>query len=306
MKFSELISEIIQNSSIEAGEEVLSKFENYKHQISTERYEIVSDSQAKFYGKEKGVYDLISLPDVLYLTQSQLEYSVQIVEKRLKDILGKVKSTDKVLVVGLGNRHISSDSLGVSVVSKVNVTFNVKKFPHVMAICPSVLGLTGIETFDIVSGVIDKVKPNVLILIDSLCASSEERLGKSIQLSNTGICPGSGIGNNRKCIDKKLAEKVVSIGVPLLIYADTFVSSAFEKNKIDNDRFESIMHTIKKSRDNPLIYDFIQDVKNAYNSTFENVIVSIKDISECVEILSDIIASAINRVLGVDCIKKIY
>lgn len=299
--YSELISEIIRKKRLEADKEFV-KSKNYTLDfgLARERYDIVTDEQSKFYNKDKGRYELISIPNVLLMEEDKINYCIDIMAKVLKQMLGRISNKSRILVVGLGNRHISSDSLGVKVVSKVQITFESKIFPKVMAICPSVLGLTGIETYDIISGVVDNVKPTHIILIDSLCASNVSRLGKSIQLSDSGLCPGSGVGNKRKCIDKSLSGKVISIGVPLLIYASTFVENAFEENNVSLDSLNSIMQSIKKLDNSEELLNIISSIKKIFNSDFDDLIVSEKDIEECVDILSDIISKAINISLGVN------
>ena len=169
-----------------------------------------------------------------------------------------------------------------------------------MAIAPSVMGLTGIETVEIIEGVVEKTKPTHLILIDSLCASAVERLGKSIQLTNTGLCPGGGIGNNRKCIDNSVVKNIYSIGVPLLIFSSTFINSAFEKFGIKYDDVLSIMQSSKKDKRSSHFFKFVKTIKNVLEDDENEMIVSIKDIEECVDILSNIIATSINVVLGVE------
>lgn len=303
-KISDLISEIIATKNIESGEELCkSQIKKFDKEVICESYYIKSDIQSKFYNKPKGKYDLISIKDVLYLSESEKEYISEIIFQRLRKML-KVTNKDKVLIVGLGNRHISSDSLGVKVASGINITFESKYFPKVMAICPSVMGLTGIETSSIIDGVIEKVKPTILILLDSLCASNISRLATSIQITNNGICPGSGIGNNRQCVGGDFSGKVVSIGVPLLIYASTFITNTFEENNIDLVKINSIMQNVKNCEKEDEIFNFLQSLKDIYSSNLDNTIVSIKDIAECVEILSKMISSAINKLLGTDCIKN--
>ena len=297
---SELINEIINKNLTESDEEfVPSKFQKYSDQITRESFEISNQKQSDYYKKDLGTYELLGIPNPLELSKVQIKKITSIFADILKSLVGTVSKKDRVLVVGLGNRHISADSLGTKVIKNINITLGDFGYPKVMAICPSVLGLTGIETYDIIKGVIEKTNPSHIIFIDSLCASSVSRLACSIQLSNTGICPGSGIGNNRKCLDKTLAKKVYSIGVPLLIYANTFVDTNFENFGIDIPRINNIMQTAKKSENNSKFTDLLMDLKNCLNSSMENIIVSIKDIDECVEILSKIIANAINQTLGV-------
>ncbi len=301
---SELLDEIISKCKVESGRELEPKNIDLDHKICLSSYKISTDEESVSYGKEKGQYDIFSIPNPLELEGLIKEYLAEKISNRLGGLLGKVLPSDSVLVVGLGNRHISSDSLGTLVCKKIGVTLGLKGYPNVMAFCPSVLGLTGIETYDIVRGVVDRVKPTHLIIIDSLCASSSSRLGKSIQLSNTGLCPGSGIGNKRKCIDRTLAKSVVSVGVPLLIYASTFLEDGFTQSGIDLDTIDSIMQSVEKLPNNGEIMSFVKAVKRVYNEDVGGIIVSHKDIGEMVDILSGILADAINKTLGVFELKK--
>lgn len=297
---SEILSDIVNQKKSEASYELSqSQIFNYAHNITRERFDIENEIQAKFYNKSIGRYELISIPNPIELSSEIKKKIANIFSEIVSDLMGKTNEKSKILIVGLGNRHISADSLGTKVISKINVTIS-HSFPKIMAICPSVLGLTGIETYDIISGVISKVKPTHLILIDSLCAGSEERLGKSIQISNTGICPGSGIGNKRKCLDKNLARNVISIGVPLLIYSSTFVTNIMDKFDINLERLNSIMQSIKKSGNLDKIYNLCKDIKECITMDSDSTIVTIKDIEECVDVLSEIISKGINIALGVD------
>lgn len=296
---SELLDEIVKGGNFEGGEDFFGHYQKLKHNISLDNYVISSDEESARYGKEKGEYDIFSIPNPLELRDAQKGYLEDAISRRLKVLLEKITRSSRVLVVGLGNRHISSDSLGTLVCKKINITLGASGYPQIMALCPSVLGLTGIETYDIVRGVVDRVKPTHLIIIDSLCAGSTERLCKSIQLSNTGLCPGSGIGNKRKCIDKTLAKSVVSLGVPLLIYASTFLADSFLKNDVDLKQINSIMQSIKKTQNDGDFLNFVMAVERVYNENIDDIVVSHKDIGEMVEVLSDILASAINKTLGV-------
>jgi len=217
------------------------------------------------------------------------------VTSMFRSVFGSFKKDDKILIVGLGNRHISSDSLGSKVVANIDINITNKNKPKVMVFCPSVLGLTGIETFDTIKGVVEKTHPTHLILIDSLCASSVERLGKSIQISNTGICPGSGIGNNQKCIDKSFAKNVYSIGIPMLIYASTFITTAMDIEGITLSTINNTMRKLKKHEDVEEILNLIRGIKRVYLNNLDDVIVSIKDIEECTKKLSYIVGTAINN-----------
>lgn len=293
--FSDLLFDYLR---IEASEDFASDY--IDEGIIRDSYEISTDVESKKYNKPIGKYELLSIPEVISLSKNEIERCTEFLVLILKDLIGKVTNKDKILVVGLGNRHISSDSLGAKVVGKINITFETKNFPKVMAIAPSVMGLTGIETLDIVEGVVENTHPSHIIIIDSLCASGVERLARSIQVTNTGICPGGGIGNKRKCLDTKLAPNVYSIGVPLLIFASTFIEDAFAMEGIDFEKISGIMHNLKNYENKQQIEDLCGSLKRVLNNSMEGLIVSIKDIEESVEILSSIISDAINITLGVD------
>lgn len=297
--YSELLSDIINLKKFESGKDFgQSQIFTYAHNISRERYDILNEKEAKYFGKQIGRYELISIDNPLELVKEDKEAIIKVLSTIIKELLGDIDNNSQILVVGLGNRHVSADSLGTKVTSGINVSME-GEVPKVMAICPSVLGLTGIETYDIVSGVIEKVRPTHLILIDSLCASSQSRLGKSIQLSDTGICPGSGIGNNRKCLDKSLAKNVLSIGVPLLIYASTFVEDTLSKFNVNIPRLNSIMQSIKKHSNVDDILSFCNDTRSMIEERNDTSIVTIKDIEECVNILSDIISKSIMEAIDI-------
>lgn len=159
-----------------------------------------------------------------------------ILKEELEALAGK--NFKNVLVVGLGNRNITPDSLGPKVISKIMVTRHIKEYmpEHidndiipVSAISPGVLGITGIETNDIISGVIEKIKPDLIIVIDALAATSPKRICTTLQLTDTGINPGSGVGNNRKEISRNsLGIPVIAIGVPTVV---DLLSIVYEMSK---------------------------------------------------------------------------
>lgn len=299
MLFSDLLFDYIQLDTEVANDFVDGVlFDELK--VKKDYYEIRTDEESYEYGKPKGKYELVSIPNVIELSRDDLDYCIDEVATSFSSMIGKVTSNDKILIVGLGNRHISSDSLGTSVVKGINITFDNKYLPKVMAICPSVMGLTGIETVDIVEGVVKKIKPTHVILIDSLCASNKVRLGRSIQITNTGICPGGGIGNKRKCIGENIAKNVYSIGVPLLIYSSTFVKNSFENCGVGIDDIDSIMQKLKETSKNSEEIKIMKGIKSILINKYDDMVVSLKDIEECVQILSKIISSAINIALGVN------
>ena len=182
----------------------------------------------------------------------------KLLEKELKEIFKKnnIKDSDECLVIGLGNRLSTADSLGVKVLDHIVITrhlflinANVKEgFRIVSGFTPSVLGQTGIETKDVIVSLINAVKPKFVIAIDSLASSSIDRINKTIQITDTGIHPGSGVGNNRKELSKKtLGIPVIAIGVP------TVVSSSIIVNDTLNYLFKHLSYIKDNKETNKLI-----------------------------------------------------
>ncbi len=140
-----------------------------------------------------------------------------------------------VLVVGLGNRDVTPDALGPGVIDHTLVTRHMLSSPHarsglrsVCAVAPGVLGVTGVETMEMVESLVKKIHPGLVICIDSLAARDSGRIGCTVQISNTGIQPGSGVGNHRRALTRDtLGVDVIAVGVPTVIYAATLARDAF-------------------------------------------------------------------------------
>ncbi len=197
--------------------------------IGITRVEITNENGSKALGKAIGSYVTIDAPD--------LKYSLDVYEKVCNIIadeirgMANIKSDSLTLVVGLGNRDITPDALGTSVVSKLLVTHHIKQnmsdllgdnISGVCAIAPGVLGTTGIETADIIKAVTERVKPQLIIAVDALAAADIQRVSTTIQISDTGIQPGAGVGNNREGLNEKnTGVKVIAIGMPTVIDAST-------------------------------------------------------------------------------------
>lgn len=257
---SELINEIYKNHFLESDNEnnieILSK-KKFSNGISREQYRI----NKKTDNQDVGTYTLLNSKRILYDNDSQINMIKQLTIE-LKKYLSP-QDLENVLIVGLGNRHINADSLGAKVVKNILITRHIpelKNLKKVSAIVPSVLGLTGIESFDIITSIVEKIKPSLVVAIDSLCASSHTRLGTSFQINNASLIPGGGVNNARKKLDaNSLNTKFISIGVPLVIYANTFSSKP--------------------------------------NSSLANLIVTLKDIEEISLICANIISYSINSAI---------
>jgi len=190
------------------------------------------------------------------------------VSEALSKVIKKLANLKDVLIVGLGNPDMTADSLGKRVLDKVMITRHLetpKKMPKTSGIYPNVLGVTGIESFDVIKGVVSRTKPKCILAIDSLAGATVERVGSAFQISDAGITPGSGISNHRTRLDEKsMGRPVISIGVPLVVYASTIIHDAY------NGKPEE------------------------YCASIGNMVVTPKDIDLLVTDCASIIASAIN------------
>ncbi len=192
----------------------------------------LNEQEAKQINKKKGNYTTIEFEDVTDHTNAEKLWNIfaEELQKLLK--LENIKDDDMCLIIGLGNEKSTPDSLGPLVVSKTLVTNYIylygtleEGFRRVCAISPGVMGETGIETSDLLNSIVKTVKPNFVITIDALAASSVERVNKTIQMTDSGINPGSGVGNKRKEISKEiLGIPTIAIGIPTVVDAASIVS----------------------------------------------------------------------------------
>ena len=208
-----------------------------------ERLDILTDGAAEHLGKEMGSYVTVSTPRIQYLGDNEINELSEIIGKEIKGILLKTTGREKitpdfsVMVAGLGNRDITADAVGPLTADNITVTrhlssqspslFDLLGLCSVSAISPSVLGKTGIESAETIKYTVASTKPHALIIIDALAARSTERLARTFQISDTGITPGAGIGNNRETLSKNtLGIPVVSIGIPTVVDTATLVFDA--------------------------------------------------------------------------------
>lgn len=290
----------------------------------------INEENEKKIGKKSGNYITIEFNDVTDHTNK--EKVKKIFSEELKELIKelKIKEDAYCLIVGLGNDKSTPDSLGPLSINNIIVTShlfeleNIKGFMKVSAINPGVMGQTGIETSDIILSIVEKIKPDFLIVIDSLASGSIERVNKTIQMTDTGIHPGSGIGNSRKEISKeKINIPVIAIGIPTVVDANVIVSDTINymyKHYAYNKEFmKNPMSKLTTSNVNYLKKDVTideSDKKNLFgiigtlsNNEFKeliyevltpigyNMMVTPKEIDFVIEKLSDIIGNGINKAL---------
>lgn len=227
-------------------------------------------------GKSK---QLIINAQAINLLGAKIEkYLVNLLKKELQNFF-KIKKYKNIFIIGLGNREIINDSLGVKTADKLVVSRGLNLHPQVSVFCPNVFSNTGIETTDIVKAVCDTIKPDLVMIIDAFATVSLSRLCCSFQISDEGVIAGSGRESNNKKLDRKFlnVENIISIGVPMLIYADVLLKEKKYRNK--------------RSQECPE-----QGLENAGLDTFakQSLILSPCDIRSTINLLSDIIAQALN------------
>ena len=193
---------------------------------------LVKEAGSKKINKKIGNYITIEFSDITDYNHS--EALKEVFSKKLKCLLEKMKinSSASCLIIGLGNDKSTPDALGPLVINNILVTNHLflygdveKGFRKVSAISPGVMGQTGIETSDLIKGIISSIGTDFIIVVDALASQSIERVNKTIQMTDTGIHPGSGIGNKRKEISSDTLKKpVIAIGVPTVVDAVTIVS----------------------------------------------------------------------------------
>lgn len=194
--------------------------EEEQEDIKITRVNITNKEGAEALKKPIGTYITIDVKKINNIAVEKEDKIVEVISKELSSVVDKhIQKEEEIMIVGLGNLHSTPDSLGSRVVNDVEITRHIKIYlPQyidqntraISAISPGVLGTTGIESAEIIRGIVDKVKPKMILAIDSLCSKNVSRINKSIQISDTGIVPGGGVGNARD----ELSEK--SLGIPVI------------------------------------------------------------------------------------------
>ena len=269
--------------------------------IKVSRVKITNQNGEKAIGKPIGNYITIDVKKLKIAEEEDIQKASETLTNELKQIIDM--HTDKqgdILVVGLGNIYVTPDALGPKVINEIDVTRHIIKYlPQyieegtrpVSAISPGVLGTTGIETVEILKGIVDNINPKLLIVIDALASRSIERISSTIQISDTGIVPGAGVGNTRQEISQQsLGIPVVAIGIPTVVELATLVSDGIDIfiNRLQ-EKAESNEYLNKLQQD-----DKYEEVKEALNVGEYNMIVTPKEIDDLIENMKDIVARGIN------------
>ncbi len=272
--------------------------------IKVTTVKVKNDEGSKKIGKPKGNYVTIDIPDFTAYDGETMDRVSEVVAEVLRRMI-KIDVEKTALVVGLGNWQVTPDALGPKVTQGIMVTRHLKTvMPEVMddsvrpvcSIAPGVLGVTGVETVEIIKGVVERVKPDVVICIDALAARRVERVNNTIQIGDTGISPGAGVGNNRKQINEEnLGVKVIAIGVPTVVDAVTIANDTIDlvvdsliNNSESGNEFYKMLKNLNRNEKGALI----REVLSA--KSLGEMIVTPKDIDLVIESLAKIISNGIN------------
>ncbi len=271
--------------------------EKVDEDIKITRVKVLNENGENAIGKKVGNYITIDINNLKIAGEEQIQKASEALTKELKELLKKhIEEQEPLLVVGLGNLYVTPDALGPKVVQDIDVTRHIlqympealdKNTRPVSAISPGVLGTTGIETLEILKGIVDNIKPKLLIIIDALASRSIERISSTVQIADTGIIPGAGVGNTRKELSiETLGIPVVAIGIPTVVEAATIAADSIQKvqeQAKSNDFLNQLQEEDK--------YEMIKEVlaPNDYN-----FIVTPKEIDELIENMKDIVARGIN------------
>ena len=275
--------------------------ESFTDDIKISRVKVLNDNGEQAIGKRKGTYITIDIKNLKIAGEDEIQKASEAVTKELKNLIGAlVDPQEDILVVGLGNLYVTPDALGPKVVNEIDITRHLLNYmPDVLdkdtrpvsAIAPGVLGTTGIETLEVIKGIVENIHPKLIIVIDALASRSIERISSTVQLADTGIVPGAGVENKRKEISKKtLGIPVIAIGIPTVVdlatvtneCIDIFIENLQEK-AMSNDYLNKL-----KEKDN------YEDIKEALVPKDYNMIVTPKEVDDLIENMKNIVAKSIN------------
>lgn len=205
--------------------------------IRLTRVQIVSERGAREMGKPMGNYLTLEAPGMAVPDEDYHREISEALAYHLKELMGEEKE-QSILVAGLGNRDVTPDALGPKTVSNLLITrhlireygkgvMGTERCSQISGIVPGVMAQTGMETSEIIRGIVEQTKPDLLIVIDALAARSTKRLSRTIQITDTGIQPGSGVGNHRNSLtEESLGIPVIAIGVPTVVEAAAIIYDA--------------------------------------------------------------------------------
>lgn len=301
--------ERFESDQVEVQGVVLTEEVDEEREIKVTTVKIETENGAKVMKKPVGTYITMEAPNMAVPDE---DYHREI-SAELKKFLASIMKGDQedysVLVVGLGNRKVTPDALGPYVVDNLNITRHIVKeygkyamgeehVRLVSAIVPGVMGQTGMETVEIIRGIVNETNPDLIIAIDALAARSSKRLNRTIQIADTGINPGSGVGNHRNAItEETVGVPVLAVGVPTVVDAATIVNDTMENFLAALESSESLkgVGVVMQGYSAAEKYELVKELISPH---LNGLFVTPKDIDETVKRISYTISEALNMLFS--------
>lgn len=273
--------------------------------ILVSRVQVETYQAAQEIGKTPGRYITVDAPRLRERERKTQERVAAIIGRELRYLLGVPKDAE-IFVVGLGNWRATPDALGPRVIENLMVTRHL--WDHVppdlrgglrpvSALAPGVLGITGIETWDIISSIVDRIRPAAVVAVDALAAMDLNRIVTSVQLADTGIHPGSGVGNRRTGITREtLGVPVIALGVPTVVHAVTIASQTIDM-LVSRLRAENRFYQLLDAMEGNDKYDLIHEI---LSPAVGDLMVTPKEIDILIEDMAYVVAAGINQALHPD------
>ncbi|HIX59108.1 MAG TPA: GPR endopeptidase [Candidatus Blautia gallistercoris] len=281
-------TERFQQDHVEIRGVAINESYDEKKDICTTVVKIETENGARAMGRPQGTYITLEAPNMSVPDEDYHREISGEIAKHIRALID-LKEEKSILVVGLGNRDITPDALGPRVISHLHITRHVireygisgmgrERAHRVSGLIPGVMAQTGMETLEILQGVVDETQPDVVIAIDALAARSTRRLNRTIQITDTGINPGSGVGNHREALNEEtLQVKVIGIGVPTVVDAATIV----------HDAMAHLLDTLDEAEQKEFLDEMI-------SPHLHSMFVTPKDIDETVKRLGLTISEGLN------------
>lgn len=301
--------ERFESDNVEVQGVVLEEIYDEEREITVTTVKIETENGAKTMGKPVGTYITLEAPNLAIPDEGyHREVSVELA-KYLKSLIKETKEEFVILVVGLGNRQVTPDALGPYVADNLNITRHIvkeygkyamgeEKVHMTSAIVPGVMAQTGMETLEIIKGIVSETKPDLVIAVDALAARNTKRLNRTIQIADTGINPGSGVGNHRQGLTQEtLGIPVIGIGVPTVVDAATIVNDTMEN-------FITALESSERLKGVALVlqgYNAAQKyelVKELISPHLNGMFVTPKDIDETIKRISFTVSEALNMLFS--------
>lgn len=300
--------ERFESDNVEIQGVVLEEEYDDQCEIRITRVKVETENGAKVMGKPVGVYLTLEAPNLAVPDEDyHREISLKLAEY-LKELIGKEmleREELSVLVIGLGNREVTPDALGPYVAEQVCVTRHIVKeygkyamgmehVKSVSAVVPGVMGQTGMESQEIVKGIVKETEPDLVIAVDALAARNSRRLNRTIQIADTGIHPGSGVGNHRNGLTREtMGIPVIAIGVPTVVDAATIVNDTMENfiEALESSKMLKGVGDVLKTYSNAEKYELVKELISPH---LNGMFVTPKDEDEMVKQISYTISEALN------------